>query len=114
MPSGCLLVVAPETDLRQSLIFALEAEGFSVTARDTPPARSWLATNRFDCTIVDQKAFTGPDYEAIAFCIKAHPVVLMAARPHAWLGEWVVASVELPMRGNEVATAVRQAMHIEA
>lgn len=114
MPSGRLLLVAPDTDLRQSLVFALETEGFSVTTRDEPPPRSWLAANRFDCTIIDQKAFTGEDYEAIAFCIKAHPVVLMAERPHAWLNEWVAAAIELPLRGNEVATAVRQAMHIEA
>ncbi len=114
MPSGRLLLVTAETDLRQSLAFALEADGFDVTIRETPPARQWLVANRFDCTIVDQKAFRGADYEAIAFCIKAHPVVLMAERPHPWLTEWVSATLDLPLRGNEVATAVRHAMHIEA
>lgn len=114
MPSGHLLLVAPDADLRESLAFVLDAEGFSVTARTALPARSWLAGNRFGCTIVDQKAFEGEDYEAIAFCIKAHPVVLMAERPHPWLAEWVVKSVQLPLRGHEVAAAVAEAMHIEA
>ena len=114
MPSARLLLVAPDTDLRRSLAFALEAEGFAVTIRDTPPARSWLVSNRFDCTIVDQKALTGPDYEAIAFCIKAHPVVLLASRPHPWLVEWVAEIVDLPLAGNAVKSAVRHAIHADA
>ncbi|MBL8597310.1 MAG: hypothetical protein J0I48_20765 [Devosia sp.] len=114
MPSARLLLVAPDTDLRRSLAFALEAEGFAVTIRDTPPARSWLVSNRFDCTIVDQKALTGPDYEAIAFCIKAHPVVLLASRPHPWLVEWVAEIVDLPLAGNAVNSAVRHAIHADA
>ena len=114
MPSARLLLVAPDTDLRRSLAFALEAEGFAVTIRDAPPARSWLVSNRFDCTIVDQKALTGPDYEAIAFCIKAHPVVLLASRPHPWLVEWVAEIVDLPLAGNAVNSAVRHAIHADA
>lgn len=114
MPSARLLLVAPDTDLRRSLAFALEADGFAVTIRDTPPARSWLVSNRFDCTIVDQKALTGPDYEAIAFCIKAYPVVLMAERPHAWLADWVFDILNLPLASGEVAEAVNRAMRAAA
>lgn len=114
MPSGRLLLVAPETDLRRSLVFALEADGFAVAVRDVPPSRAWLAANRFDCTIVDQKAFVGEAYESIAFCIKAHPVILVAANPHAWLTDWVAQTIELPLAENDVTSAVRHAMHIEA
>ncbi len=109
MPSSRLLLVAPETDLRKSLLFALEAEGFEVTLRDAPPTHGWLAKNRFDCTILDQKALVGEPYEAIAFCIKAHPVVLLAARPHPWLLEWVAGSVELPLSGHDIIAAIRAA-----
>ena len=114
MPSARLLLVAPDTDLRRSLAFALGTEGFAVTIRDVPPPRAWLAANRFGCTIVDQKALTGPDYETIAFCIKAHPVVLLANKPHPWLVEWVAEIVDLPLAGNAVSSAVRHAMHADA
>ena len=114
MSTGRLLLVAPDTDLRRSLAFALEVEGFAVTIRDTPPSRSWLQTNRFDCTVVDQKALTGEQYEAIAFCIKAHPVVLLSNKPHPWLAEWVAEIVDLPLSENAVNTAIRQAMLADA
>jgi hypothetical protein len=114
MPAGRLLLVAPETDLRRSLVFALETEGYAVTVRDEPPSRAWLVQNRFDCTIVDQKAFVGQPYEQIAFCIKAHPVVLLASPAHPWLVEWVAETIEFPLPANAVTLAVRQAMHIDA
>lgn len=114
MPSGRLLLVAPDTDLRRSLVFALETEGFSVTVRDAPPARSWLVSNRFDCTVVDQKALAGPDYECIAFCIKAHPVVLVAANPHPWLVEWVNEIVDMPMVAGALCVAIKHATGIDA
>lgn len=114
MPSGRLLLVAPDSDLRRSLVFALETEGFSVVSRDVPPTRSWLVANRFDCTIVDQKAFVGADYESIAFCIKAHPVVLVAATPYPWLVEWVAEVVDLPLAAGAVTTAISHATEQEA
>ncbi|HQZ13596.1 MAG TPA: hypothetical protein PK286_12000 [Devosia sp.] len=114
MLSGRLLLVCPDPDLRLSLTGAMEREGLAVTVRDLPPSRSWLAANRFDCTIVDQRAFSGADYEAIAFCIKAHPVVLLAASPHAWLTEWVVKTLALPLKPGDVIAAVREAMFAEA
>jgi DNA-binding NtrC family response regulator len=110
MSSGRLLLVAPDTDLRRSLAFALDVEGYAVTVRDMPPSRAWLQANRFDCTIADQKALTGEQYEAIAFCIKAHPVVLLANTPFPWLVEWVAQIVDLPLAENAVNTAIRQAL----
>jgi hypothetical protein len=114
MPAGRLLLVAPDTDLRRSLVFALETEGCTVTVRDQPPPRAWLVQHRPACTILDQKALDGPDYESIAFCIKAHPVVLLAARPHAWLVPWVAEMVDLPLAGNAVPAAIRRALQIDA
>jgi hypothetical protein len=114
MASARLLLVAPDTDLRRSLAFALETEGYTVAIRDLPPPRAWLASNRFDCTILDQKSLVGADYEAIAFCIKAHPVVLLANKPHPWLVEWVADVVDLPLTGNAVSAAVARAIHADA
>ena len=115
MASGRLLVVAPDPDLRASLVFAFEAEGFEVTARDTLPSMDWLTDHRFACCVLDQKALAGQAYESIAFCIKAHPVVLMAARPHPWLVEWCAQVVVTPAADdNALQMAVRLAIQIEA
>src|SRR5262245_22259416 len=114
MAPARLLVVAPEGDLRRSVVFALEAEGHQVTTFDRPPSTHWLAHHRFDCTVLQQDALTGEAYEAVAFCIKAHPVVLIAARPHPWLIEWVSQVVDLPVLGNAVTDAVRDAILVRA
>lgn len=114
MPKGRLLLVAADSELRRSLVFVLETEGYYVVVRDAPPSRDWLAANRFDCTILDQRALSGPDYESIAFCIKAHPVVLVATAAHPWLVEWVSEVVDMPLRADAVSSAVRRAMHDEA
>ena len=63
---------------------------------------------------VVESALNGEAYEAIAFCIKAHPVVLLANKPHPWLVEWVAEIVDLPLAGNAVSSAVRHAMHADA
>jgi len=114
MSSGRLLLVAPDTELRRSVAYILEVEGYSLTVRDAPPSRAWLQVNRFECTIVDQKAFTGEQYEAIAFCIKAHPVVLLTNKPFPWLVEWVAEVVDLPLAENAMNSAIRHAMLADA
>lgn len=114
MASGRILVIAPDIDLRRSLAFALEAEGYEVSLAGELPDHAALAARRFDATVLDQKALTGPDYLDIAFCIKARPVVLLAATPRAWLVEWVAEIVEMPVIGNAVAKAVRAVVPIRA
>lgn len=114
MASGRLLVIAPDNDLRGSLVFALEAEAYEVTAVERLPSLSWLSAQHFDCTVLDQKALAGEAYERIAFCIKAHPVVLLATHPLSWLVEWVSQIVEMPVAGNAISTAVRQAVQFQA
>ena len=112
MPACRLLVVAPDDDVRHSLVFALEAEGFEVVERAAIPPIAWTEINRFDCTVLDQKAVRGEAFEAIAFCIKAVPVVLLASRPLQWLTEWVAETVETPVIDNALLIAVRLAMHL--
>ena len=46
--------------------------------------------------------------------IKAHPVVLLASKPHPWLVEWVAEVVDLPLAENAVTTAIRRAMLADA
>jgi hypothetical protein len=79
-----LLVIAPDSDLRGSLVFALEAEGFEVTAREgSPGCHGWPRTASIAPFLI-KKAVAGEPYESIAFCVKAYPVVLLS-----WLVEWV-------------------------
>ena len=111
MASGRILVVAPSCDLRQSLAFALEAEGYEVSQRLDLPDHAWIASQRFDATVLDQKALTGADYASIAFCVKAYPVILLAARPHPWLVGWVADVIETPVIGNALSQSVQNALH---
>lgn len=110
MSTGRLLVVAADGDVRRSLVFALEAEGYAVTASDTLPPRTWTEDNRFDCTVLDQRLLQGPAYESLAFCISSHPVVLLASRPRAWLAEWVSRVVETPVVDDSLVDAVHFAV----
>jgi len=114
MANGRLLVVAPENDLRRSLVFALGAEGYAVTVLDAPPPLQWLADNRFDCTVLDQHALTGAREDDIAFCTRAQRVVLLASRVHPWLVEWVTEIVELPPAGEALSAAIGRALDIAA
>lgn len=112
MASGRVLIVAPNSDLRGSLAFALEAEGYEVTLREMLPEHSWVTAQKFDATVLDQKALTGADYASIAFCVKAYPVILLAARPHPWLVGWVADVVEMPVMGNALTISLNRAMHV--
>lgn len=110
MTPSSILVVAPDGGFRESLVFALEEDGYAVTSTDVLPTISWMQENRFRCTVLDQKALTGASYQSIAFCIKAHPVVLLASRPRPELIEWVAQVVETPAPADQLAAAVASAM----
>lgn len=109
-----LLIVTPQTDLRHSLAFTLEAHGYQAEALEGLPPRNWTGAPAFSCTILDQKALTGEPYETIAFCIKAAPVVLLTDSPVGWISEWTRAVIELPVVGDALVDAVRASMHTEA
>lgn len=107
-----ILVIAAELDLRRSLQFALEAEGYSVTwaadieGEDPPGA--------FDCTVVDHHCVGNDHLAAVAFCQAFRPVVLLAnSVPHT-LSPWVFRTVEKPMLGPALTTAIREAIEERA
>lgn len=107
MAAGRLLVVSPNDDLRRSLVFALEAEGFEVMALSQLPSAKWAAEHRFECTVLHQKAVSDDGLaEAISFCIRSHPVVLLAPNPPKSLADWVSAVVETPIAGDALVAAV--------
>jgi CheY-like chemotaxis protein len=111
MPAGRLLVVAPAKEFRDSLVFALEAEGYSVTAVNGLTPASWLATRSFDCTVLHHRALTGSPDDILAFTTAMQPIVLLTSKPHGFLDGLVSRVVEMPVAGDAVAAAVREAIH---
>lgn len=109
MSTGTLLVVASQRDAYASFAADLNADGLTVTTTTELPSIGWTQVNRFDCTILDRSALTGKDYQAIAFCIKAHPVVLVTDEPLAWLDEWVAETISPPLTSQVLIDAIQRA-----
>lgn len=107
MPSGRVLVIAPSIDLRKSLVFALEAEGYVVTSLAVLPPED--VASSCDCVVMDHKATTGSREAVLAF-VKARCVVLLAGTPQPWLIGHVTAVVPTPLRGDALGQAVRLAL----
>lgn len=110
MAIGRLLLIAPQSDLRRSLVFALEAEGYQVSSAAQIPAGPVPGDVTYDCTIVDQKALIGPPEDIVQFCSKAGPVVLLSETPVPWLSQWVVEVVDKPTLGSSLSRAVKHAL----
>ena len=92
-----VLVIAADPDLRRSLQFALEAEGYLVTWRADLAGGDLPGS--FHCTVIDHHCVGDDHLAAVAFCRRFQPVVLLAnAVPHT-LTPWVFRTVEKPMLG---------------
>ena len=107
MPAGHILIVAPETDLRRSLEFALEADGYRVTAW---PEICTDPGGAFDCTVIDEGALSGPAAQVAAFCDAARPVVLLSDNPIAWLVDRIDQRLDKPLLGSALSVAVSAAI----
>ncbi|HEV7717503.1 MAG TPA: hypothetical protein VGO70_00845 [Arsenicitalea sp.] len=114
MANGRILVIAPEIDLRRSLEFALEAEGFLVTVRADIDLNLDLLDGSFDCTVLDQAALVGPPDRIISFCARAKPILLLADNPIHWLSASITARVEKPMLGGALSNAIGLALQRSA
>ncbi len=104
-----LLVIAPTAELRNSLRFALEAEGHDVTVHarlqdlSEPP-------DEFDCAILDHHALDANASEATDFLRAFGPVVLLAnIDPHP-LSHLSFITVTKPSLGPLLSRAVGQAI----
>ena len=109
MPSGRVLIIAPSIDLRKSLVFALEAEGYVVTSLAVLPSED--VAGSYDCVVIDHKAATGSREAVLDFIVKARRVVLLAGTPQPWLISHVTAVVPTPLRGDALGQAVRLAVN---
>lgn len=110
MDAPRLLVIAPDSDLRRSLTFALEAEGYAVTALADVDSAQLVGSTHYDCTIVDQAALAGTEAAMRAFCAAAKPVVMLSNTPVGWLPADGVTVVEKPTLGESLSQAVQGAL----
>lgn len=107
-----ILVIAPDSDLRVSLEFALMAESHQVTCRASIGAP--VLPSGYDCTVIDHQA-VGPDLsKSAAFCRAFDPVVLLVnVAPHP-LSPWAFRTVQKPLLGPALTGAIRDAVAVRA
>jgi hypothetical protein len=109
MEHNRLLVIAPNPDLRKSLAFALEAEGYVVTSHAVIPAEG--TGGSYDCVVLDHKAATGSREAVLAFANKAKRLILLAGTPQPWLLPHVSKVVATPLLGHALSDAVSTAIN---
>lgn len=110
---GHLLIIAPNADLRQSLRFALEAEGHTVSTyadigHVTEPADS------FDCVILDHHGAESAIADVGAFFGAFRPIVLLANEADHPLSGLSFRTILKPRLGPFLAQAVSQAIAVRS
>lgn len=106
---GHLLVIAPDADLRQSLRFALEAEGHTVVAcADIDHVIG--EPDSFDCVVLDHHGADAATAVASAFFGTFRPIILLANESGHPLSDASVRTIVKPRLGPFLAQAVNQAI----
>jgi FixJ family two-component response regulator len=109
LPTGKVVVIAVNRDLRKSLAFALQADGYVVTSFATMIEAS--QAKGFDCVVLDHRVTKTADRDAVLdFCTSAPPIVLLAGTPQHWLLSRVASIVETPHLGAALTAAVGAAI----
>ena len=104
-----VLLVAKTSDLRESLEFALRAEGYDETCRSSIGAAVERGTQP-DCTVVDHHAL-GSDVAATSrFFRDFAPVILLANEVQHPLSHLAHRTVLKPFLGAALSDAVREAI----
>ena len=104
-----LLVVAPNATFRNSLRFALEAEGYDVTAMASLAAGD-TPSSPFDCSIIDHHALDRGGLEGPRILKAFAPVVLLANSPAHPLAALSFRTLTKPTLGASLSEAVRAAI----
>ena len=102
-----LLLIAPDSDLRQSLEFALRAEGHEVNWGASVGTRGFPAD--FDCTVLDHHAVGNNLGAGRAFCEVFAPVILLANTADHPLAPFAYNTILKPMLGPALIAAIAQA-----
>ncbi len=100
-----ILVIAPGHELRRSLAFFLEAEGYVVTSHSEVPGAQ--CGRGYDAVVLDQKAAGRSPPTVLSLCQSA-PVVLLSGGAPDWLRDTVQRVVETPVIGDALSVAIRE------
>ena len=104
-----LLVVAPSPVLRNSLRFALEAEGYDVTAAASLQQVDY-ASSSFDCAVIDHHALDAAGSDSGRILAQFEPVVFLANSAAHPLAASSFRTVTKPTLGSALSDAVRAAI----
>lgn len=104
-----LLVVAPSPIFRNSLRFALEAEGYEVTAAASLHEVDHPSSS-FDCAVVDHHALDDAGADSRSMLAAVAPVVLLANSPAHPLAAMSFRTLTKPTLGPALSDAVRAAI----
>lgn len=102
-----ILLIAPDSDLRKSVVFALRAEGYDVTSSASIGAHE--RASGYDCTVLDHHAVGLDPAAAARFCRLFAPVVLLADQPVHTLSPLAFRTVQKPLLGAALTDAIRDA-----
>jgi DNA-binding NtrC family response regulator len=102
-----ILIVAPDSELRRSLEFALYAEGHEVISRASIAAHE---RPEFDCTVLDQHVIGSDRLAATRFCAIFSPVILLASQASHPLSSAAFRTVLKPLLGPALIGAVNEAL----
>jgi len=104
-----VLIVAPDTDLRRSMQFALEVDGYHVTGRASL-AEVNVRPEDVDCVILDHHMADLRLNEARSFCARFEPVVLLANTATHPLASAAFRTLLKPQLGPSLSRAVSDAV----
>jgi hypothetical protein len=108
--SGAILVAAPGAELRQSIVFALEADGFEVDAHASLGAAiAASGSSGALCFVVDENALNGHANGAMVLQKFGLPVILLVDRLRAIPRLARVKVLTKPLLGQRLIEMVRGA-----
>jgi FixJ family two-component response regulator len=106
--SGIILVAAPGAELRQSIVFALEADGFEVDAHASLAAAITApGSSAALCFVVDENALNGHANGALALQKIGLPVILLVDRLRAIPRLARIKTLIKPLLGQRLIEMVR-------
>lgn len=105
-----VLVIAPDKELRRSIAFLLEAEGYDVSAHEAVPLSDVTGTAHPRCAVVDEDATVGEPDAWDRLRSVADAIVLLRDRTRELPANLTIHTVEKPFLGQNLVQAVRDAL----
>lgn len=110
-PHHTILVVVPDDDLRRSIIFALESEGFGLSVTSQLPALSDCPqVSAVDCIVVDENAIDvrSGGWERLGSL--GRPAILLIDTLREIPPEFAHTAVMKPLLGSSLVDAVANSL----